>query len=231
MTPRREDKIFIAEITFENLKTDKIPFLDFSPTYDDTFIDWFEERISEARALVLVETMIGEGKNITKAVYKSMKELRPMLLPLEGYVKRAVDLTVPVENFGIKAVREKIDSKDAEGLDLKLAIVVTNINNNLTALTDKGYKAADFIIFKDQRVKIRTLNLSQKLQDEDQAVVVAANNVILDALDVATRDILDAGKRIFKYTNEAKLHEYTYDRLLKRIRHDNNSAPDQPPVS
>lgn len=229
MVARREEKIVIAEIILENLKIDKVAFKAYSDMYDDAFITAYGDLISEAKALETVEHLRAEGKSITGALYTDVESLRPVLFKLEGYVKRAEGLTIAVKDFGIHEVRERLGKKDVEGLDLRLSTLISNIEvvDNKAALLAKGYKEADLTELKDLKAKISTKNVSQTLQDESQAETVAANKLKYTALDAMTKDIMDAGKRIFKFNDKTKTIEYTYDKLMTKVRHEHDTTKDE----
>jgi hypothetical protein len=229
MTPRREEKVFAAELTLANLKNDKVAFKDYSQDYDDTFISNYEAKVAQAKALETVEHLLAQGKSITEALYADVDSLKPILLKLEGYVKRAAGLTISPADFGISEVREKIHKKDVEGLDICLSTLISNIDadDNKAALIAKGYKEEDYTGLKNLRIKIDTENVSQAMQDENQAEVVAANKIVYNELNAITKDILDAGKRIFKYSNKTKADEYVYRKIMSKIRHETNSTADE----
>lgn len=226
MSPRREEKVVVAEITLENLKIDKVAFKAYSDMYDDQFIADYEAKISVAKALETVEHLRALGKSITEALYVDVASLIPILFQLEGYVKRATGLSIALKDFGISEVRDKAHRKEVEGLDICMSTLISNIeaDDNKAALIAKGYKEADLTALKALKVKIDTENVTQTLQDENQAETLVANNIVYNELDATTKDVMDAGKRIFKFNNETKLKEYTYQKVMTKIRHQSNTT-------
>ena len=229
MSPRREEKVVVAEITLENLKIDKVKFKAYSDMYDDPFIADYEAKIAIAKALETVEHLRALGKSITEALYIDVASLIPIVFQLEGYVKRATGLSIALKDFGISEVRDKAHRKEVEGLDICMSTLISNIeaDDNKAALIAKGYKEADLTALKALKVKIDTENVSQTLQDENQAETLAANNIVYDELDAITKDIMDAGKRIFKFSDKTKLAEYTYQKVMRKIRHETNQTKEE----
>jgi methyl-accepting chemotaxis protein len=223
MSARKEEIIAIGEITFEQLKRDNADFTAYSPIYNSTYITNYKTKIADAKAIVTTENLIAQGKMITETLYKDVDSLKDPLNKLEGYVKRADNLTIQVKDFGIHEVREKIFSKDVEGLLMKLSTLIGNINDNTTELNTVGYTATAFTALKDLKAKINDENVGQTMQDESQSETVGDNNKIFEELDTTTKDVLDAGKRIYKFTNKIKVGEYTYLKLLSRVRHERNA--------
>ncbi len=223
MTPRKEEKIVIAEIVSGQITVDKTEFTDYSIIYDDPFIPNYKLKIIEAKGLVTTEILIAEGKVLTEMLYADVDSLKVHMNKLEGYVKRAIGMTVKASDFGIHEVREKINSKDVEGLLMRLSTVILNAENNMTILDPIGYKAAALTSLKDLKDKIDTENVKQTLHIDAKMKTVDTNNTVFDELDAITKDVIDAGKRIYKFSNKVKFNEYNYKRLLAKVRHERNA--------
>jgi hypothetical protein len=227
MTPRKEEIVVIGEITLEQLKRDKADFSAYSPIYDSDYITTFATSVDKAKALVTTEILIAQGKIITETLYKDVDGLKKIINKLEGYVKRAKNLTINIKNFGIHEVREKVNSRDVEGLLMCLSTLTGNITNNKTELEAVGYTPAAFTELKTLQTKISKGNVGQTMQDESQSETVEANNKAFDELDTTIKDVLDAGKRIYMFGDKKKVEEYTYQKLLKRVRHEKNAAKNE----
>jgi hypothetical protein len=222
MKARKDEKIVIAEIAFEQLKRDNAAFTAYSPIYDSDFNTKFENEIKKAKAVVNTENLIAEGKVLTETLYSDVDKLKVHINKFEGYVKRADNLTINVKDFGIHEVREKINNKDAEGLVMKLSTLIVNITKNTVALEKVGYTTASFTELKSLQTKINNDNVGQTMQDENQSETVVENNKIIERLDLITKDVLDAGKRIYRFSNDVKYGEYIYQKLLRKVRHERN---------
>ncbi len=227
MTPRKEEIVVIGEITFENLKRDNAAFLAYSPLYDSDYITAFETIIGKAKVIVTTENLIAEGKMITETLYMDIDSLKDIMNKLEGYVKRAKNLTIQVKDFGIHDVREKINTKDVEGLLMKFGTLVNNIGKNTVELNKVGYSTVAFDALKALKTKISDENVGQTVQDEIQSETIDANNLIFEELNRITRDVMDAGKRIYKFSNKTKCGEYTYQKLLSKVRHERNANKEE----
>src|SRR3989339_229140 len=77
-------------------------------------------------------------------MYASTEGLRSQLQLLEGYIKRAENLTILPKDFGISALRNKIAKKDQEAVIENLKVLFQNIDDNLAAIQAKGFTAAAY---------------------------------------------------------------------------------------
>jgi hypothetical protein len=222
---RAEEVPIVAEFTHASVTrpVDAADFLDFSPDYSVAFFGTFNDKIRAAVSLLNMHVRLAELKVITEKLYGDAYSLRPKLLRLGGYIDRArAGLTVGPKDFRLKEIRKYIGKNDMEKLLEELGILLSllDVVTNMNALKAKGFKDADRAALVTLEQIIRQGNVTQNLKlDEKEALVQANKQFLLELWDM-TADVLDAGKRIYKYTDKEKINDYTAARLLKRIRHE-----------
>ncbi|MEZ5198666.1 MAG: hypothetical protein R2764_20460 [Bacteroidales bacterium] len=159
-----------------------------------------------------------------------MLTAHPLITRLEGYVNLAKDsLNVAPADFGIKEIRKKIRSKDVEGLLDKLAITLTHTSNNMAALTAQGFTPEALAQLQSLTASIRSSNLQQNLKMDEKEAGVQANLQIITELWMIIAEILDVGKRLYKYDNKEKAGDYTATVIKSRIRHERAPASPHEP--
>lgn len=229
---RAEEVPIVAEFTYASVirPIDAAAFLDFSPIYTAAYFGTLNDKIKLAVGLLNMRVRLGELKIITEKLYGDSDDLRPKLMRLGGYIDRAKDgLTVGPKDFRLKEIRKYINKKNTEKLLAELGILLSllDVETNMTALKAKGFKDRDKEDLIALEEVIRQGNVTQNLKmDEKEALVQANNQFLLELWDM-TADLLDAGKRIFKYTDVEKTGDYTAAKLLKRIRHEFSPAKEE----
>jgi len=151
-------------------------------------------------------------------MHANMESLRDPLKRLEGHVRRAKNLTLLPEDFGIKKVRTAITAKDAKKFDIALGELLNNVGANIAALNEKGFiqDAKTFIISAKQSVK--EVNELQNIKLNGKNNLAKANIEGLNDLRDNKYDILETGKILFKNKNKSKTDEFPLAVLKKRVR-------------
>ncbi len=134
---RYEELPVIGSFLRTNLERDKTDFLNYSPDYNDEFIANYTSKLNEVEEIVNPKNLIDEVKVITSKIANLMSSTRDLLNKLEGYVKRATGLKIKPEDFGIKAVREKISVRDVDDVGSTVKIVLKNSDDNIAALKQR----------------------------------------------------------------------------------------------
>jgi hypothetical protein len=226
MRYRIEELSVLARFIYNTLIRDLEDFTDYSPDFDAAFAAAFLAQLILVEGLTLTKFHLAEIRNLTAQLYLEAHKTRELMFKLEGYVKRAVGMTVLPEDFGIKDVRKKESSKDMEGLvdALNLVIDAATVPANLAALTAKGYSAAKLAGLVALKDKIKLLNEQQNMRIDEKEIAVQANRAELMAMDEMMKDVLDGGKRVYKYSDKAKLGDYTLVKLMSKIRREWSKA-------
>ena len=205
------------------LKQYQADFKDYSTDFADPYPADVEAKIEAVNELISTKLFIGELSTATQKLYNNMDESRPLILQLEGYIKRTEkNLTTPAKSFDLKLLRKCISSKDAEGFNMSLKLLLQLVNANISVLQDKGMKPALVTKLTDILTKNYTLSQEQNSKMLDKEKAVKENADILNDLWKDCQNIMDAGKRIYKYSNPDMLKNFTLTHIRKTMNHSNN---------
>ena len=199
-------------------------FTAFSPDYNAGFMTTANADLATVEALINPKQLTAELKIITARIYNNMTLLRGKIDLLEGYINRATGLTIGKKEFGISEVRTKNNNGDVEGLVNALTFLLTNVANNLVAITAKGFTPAQNTALTTLKNDLKNDNIAQNNKINDRNNKVIANYGKLNAFWDKIADIGDAGKRIYKSTAPNKVDDYTMATLKKRIRQERNNT-------
>jgi len=175
-------------------------------------------------ALVNPKQLTAELKVITTRMYNNMNLLRGKIDLLEGYINRSTGLTIAKKDFGISAVRSKNNNGDVEGLIGALNFLLTNVANNMAALTAKGFTAAQNTALTTLKNDLKADNVAQNNKVNERNNKVVANYGKINAFWDKIVDIADAGKRIYKSSAPNKVDDFTMSKLKARIRQERNDT-------
>lgn len=205
------------------LKQYQVDFKDYSTEFADPYPADIDTKITNVNELISTKLFIGELSTSTQKLYKNMDDSRPLLLQLEGYIKRAEkNLTTPAKSFDLKLLRKCISSKDAEGFNMNLKSILQLVNANITVLQDKGLKPALLTALGEILTNNYTFAQDQNNKMLDKEKAVKENSEALNDLWKDCQNILDAGKRIYKYSNPDLLKNFTLTHIRKTFNHSNN---------
>jgi|GEM_PF-1343696 len=216
---RLEELPFVASALRHTFERDKADFKSFFPKkFPDNILEILDGKITPVENVIKTEIPTREIKKVTGQILAESLGLRPELLLLEGYVIDAVNLSCGVDDFGIRDVRNSLQSGDPELLVKSLGILNPNIEKNIDALKEQGFSDDSKSFFRQKQTTLDTLNKSQNDLMSDRAQVVAKNNEkFVDLWDMLAL-IMDHGKRIYRTNDPSKLPDYTYTQIIKKIR-------------
>ncbi len=222
---RIEELATLGKFLLDSLTRDQADISAVYPEFNDEYLAAFTQKIKDVKDTVKAIILTNQNKKVTERLYKNMEKLRPILTKLEGYVRRAKDLTVLARDFGTVQTRKEVQRKDVEALDKQLETLLVNITDNFDALKDKGYTAARQTALTNLHTAINADNALQNLNEDERDETVEDNTVLFNEYWVEyIANVADAGKRVYKDTKPAKVDDYTIAALKRRIRQE------QPPV-
>ncbi len=225
----------VAEWCNSLLKNNLDDFKDYSPDFNSQYVNSVGEKITIVSDLVSTKLYLGDVSVITRKLYDNMDAARPWLLKLEGYIKRAEStLITPAKNFDIKLVRANIRSRDAEGFSKNLTSLLQICDKNASILEAKGMKPELIAKLKDI-----LLNNSKFAKEQNDSILlkekaVNDNMKTLNDLWKDCQNIMDAGKRIYKYNKPEMIKNFTMTHIKKLINHTsakNNTSNDNNTVA
>lgn len=199
-------------------------FTAFSPDYNAAFMTAANADLAVVEALINPKQLTAELKVITTRMYSNMNLLRGKIDLLEGYINRATGLTIGKKDFGISDVRKKNNIGDVEGLVNALTFLLTNVANNLVAITAKGYTPAQNTALTTLKNDLKADNIAQNNKVNERNNKVIANYGKLNLFWDKIADIADAGKRIYKSTAPNRVDDFTLAKLKARIRQERNNT-------
>ena len=208
-------KFIIA--SYEN---DQKAFKDYSADYSAAHLLALKTDQIAIEALINPVQLMAELKMITNRLYSNQIEVTTQINFLEGYVKRATGLTIALADFGFQEVRAANQSGNMQKLVDKLGILTGNADNNLAALTLKGYSAAKQTALVGLMNQLSTDNSDQNKKINERMLLVENNHGIMNTFWDNMVDVCDAGKRIFKPVSAEKQQEYVITSIITRLRND-----------
>jgi hypothetical protein len=209
-----------------SLKRDLADFTAYSPKIDLGYVARFDQKLASVEALVnpLVET--ADRKQITARLYATMGGLLDPLARLEGYLKLA-KATVPISavDFGIRALRGKLNHSDAEGALQYLRLVLANIEKYRMPLTDEGLSYNLIQQFTDALASIAFDNTKQYELLSVRKELVQNNLSLFNDLYEQLSEFCEIGKILYRKTDRVKMQEYTINYLIKKVRIEVKAKP------
>jgi len=115
-------------------------------------------------------------------------------------------------------LRKGINSKDAESAIKNLHTVILNINKNKELLAEQGFQDNLVDLFTNAYETISSGKQAQYEIVSNRAAIVLNNLGSLNRLFDQLTEIITIGKIQYKDNNAAKLQEYTFIELKKRVR-------------
>jgi len=118
----------------------------------------------------------------------------------------------------LTALRKSIDKNDVEGVIANLHIVLVNLQTYKASLAEQG--------LTDELIDSLTAASQSMANDKQQQIEITSNrksivqnNVsLLNELYDQIGEILSVGKILYKGKDAAKLSDYTFTELLKKVR-------------
>ena len=221
--PTRQDELTtLGAFVLVAYKIDLSKFTDFSPDYTVLHGTEIETEMKAIDLLVNPKVTTAELKVITKRIYINQDIVVTTLSLLEGYINRAVGLTIDPKDFGISDARKSNRSGDIEALVTNMETISKNVNDpiNKVALAAKGYTDVKQTAFEALTKSLKDDNTSQNSKINAHSLLVKNNHVAFNNLWVKLNDICDAGKRIFLKGAAEKKNQYTVSVLKGRMRND-----------
>jgi len=121
-------------------------------------------------------------------------------------------------DFGLTSLRRSITARDAEGAIKSLHIVNANIAKYKDLLVGQGLTEELIAQFIASSASISKEKQKQYEILSNRKTIVQSNVKLFNSLNEQLAEILSVGKILFKATNPAKLQEYTFTDLKKRVR-------------
>jgi hypothetical protein len=216
-----EELPVVCRYALSCIKRDLPDFAGFSPVFNEDYLNGFERKISLVDELVSPKIETDELKKITKRMYLTMDGLLDPIAKIRGYLSLAKD-SVPVsaKDFGLTSLRQKIASRDAEGVRQNLLTVNAYLKKYSEPLIAVGLNSVIVEQFSEAVTSITNDNQLQFEIVSKRKNVVQNNLKMLNELYSQLIDILNVGRALYKNTDPLKAKEYVFSALKKNVRTD-----------
>lgn len=217
---KQEELPFAASILKNNFVRDLDEFTGYSAVFNQAYADNLEVKITQVANMAQTDSYIGEIALLTERIYKNSDSLRPLLTKLEGYLKMASqdNIKIKLNKFNIKDIRDAISSRDIEKMLSHLKNLGTNVVKNMPALVAQGYTQAAFDKLVQTGKAISADNNARNTKMDQRDINTQTNERLLNELWSIMQLIMDMGKRIYKYTDPARLNDYTMTKIIEKLK-------------
>jgi hypothetical protein len=202
------------------LKRDFTDFSTYLPKiFTNEYVVGFEQKIVDVNSLLNPQAETVELKNATNRLYSLMDGLIEPVNNVIGYVKFTKGaIPVSVKDFGLTALKQKLHSKDAEGVLKNLRTVVSNLERYRSQLIEQGF---------DENMSARFINAIAAIEADNQLqfeivskrkTIVENNTGLINDLYKIIIEVCNVGKAIYKGKDNLKVKDYTFSELKKSVR-------------
>jgi hypothetical protein len=216
-----EEVPVIGNFLLFSLKRDFADFVAFLPKiFTNDYIPGFERKIADVNSLLNPQAETVELKNTTNRLYSLMDSLIEPADNITGYInltKGAVP--VSAKDFGLTSLKQKLRSRDAEGVLKNLRTVIANFELYRFQLREQGFDESTVIVrFTDAIPAIEADNQRQFEIISKRKTIVEKNTSLINDLYKTIIEVCNVGKTIYKGKSDLKVKEYTFKKLKKNVR-------------
>jgi len=205
----------VCNIAADSLERDLADFSAYSPKFSQGHLIDFRTYIEKVFEIVLPQAEIQLQKVITERIVGTLDSMTDAANRLSGYIKFShTDHT----DFGITLLRKAINDGDAEGGIKSLQTVIANIANFKEALVQQGLTEELISVFATATEALKVDKAEQAKIFNNRKRIVQNNLGLLNGLFDQLTEICTAGRILYKASDPAKLQEYTFEDLKKRVR-------------
>ena len=216
---RNEELVPIAKFTSFSLKRD---LNEISQVYNNVNPDYIaatDALIADVENLLEPQVEMLAMKQVTKELNESMNDLLTQINFLATYLKMSHKaLKISVTDFGLTNLRKAIYKSDAEAVVEKLKIVLTHTKQNSDVLQANGMSSNFVEKLEALNTKIAADRQKQFELLRNRMLIVQDHTQMLNQLYSRILEIHLIGKSIFAKTNAVKLDDYTFKKLLSKVR-------------
>ena len=202
-----------------SLERDLTQFSQFSPVFTPDYLVAYKAKIEAVKELIAPQSETVELKLINEHTYSVCDGLIDSINHLEGYIQLAgASVPISATDFGLTKLRKNARAHEVESVMPLLLTVDSNITKYYAQLMAKGLTDALKIKFSEARVMLANDKNTKYSLISNRAAMVQNNMGQLNELYANLVEICDIGKILFKLTDKAKLKDYTFVQLMKKVR-------------
>ena len=202
-----------------SLARDLGDFTAYSPMFDAPYLTAFKTKIDAVAELVQPLSETVELKVITERMYQTLDGLIAPMNYLSGYLKLAgSEAPVTSNDFGLVQLRKSARSRDVESVLMLMHTVEGNISKYKTALMAKGLTEELIAKFSDAGKLLAEDKNKRYALVSNRAAIVQNNQGLLNDLYEQLTEVCRIGKILYKQTDNAKLKDYTFAKMMNQVR-------------
>ncbi len=226
---KNEELPVVCGFVAQSLKRDLTSFTAYSPMFDEAYVTAYEAKIDAVEELVQPKSETVELKLITEHSYATLDGLINPINYVEGYISLAgKKVPISATDFGLSSLRKSCRSRDVENVLSSLRTTIANMKKYRTELTEKGLTDELSAKFTDGLTSLKDDSDKRYQVVSNRAALVQNNMGQLNDLNATMVEICDIGKILFKQTDRAKLKDYTFAQLMKKVRRTEKPEEDKP---
>jgi hypothetical protein len=216
---KNEELLPISKFTLFSIKRDIADFTAFSNQFNEQYIAETEALITQVENVLEPQSETLAIKIINQSIEKSFVELQNLLLITDGYLKLSKkELGITPSAFGISGLRKKLYKGDTEGVLNGIKVFLSNLQNHVVLLEQKGMPATTLKTMQELHNTIAESKQKQYEIKTNRAALVQNNLQIFNDLYLRLSEIYTIGKVLYKNANPTKYNDYTFAKLLKKVR-------------
>ena len=202
-----------------SLARDLNDFTEYSPIFDNGYVEVFQGKISVVQELVQPKSETVLLKVITERINNNLDAMISPINYLDGYLELASkNVPISATDFGLTQLRKSVRSRDIENVLKLLRTVNGNINKYKDDLMAKGLTEPQIVKFTEVSFTL-TEDKNKKYKLISNRTAIVQNNLgILNDLNDQMAEICKIGKILYKQTDKAKLKDYTFAQMMKQVR-------------
>jgi hypothetical protein len=217
---KNEEVPVIGRFLVYPLRRDIKEFSAFLPKiFTNDYIVVFEQKIEDVNNLINPQAETVELKDATNHMYLVMDGLIVPIDMVSGYIKFTKGaIPISVRDFGLTALKQKIRSRDSEGVLKNLRIVNNNLEKYRSQLVGQGFDENIITRFTEALPAIEADNQRQFEIVNRRKEIVENNIGTINDLYKTIIEICNVGKVLYKGKNDLKVKDYTFAELKKNVR-------------
>ena len=216
---KNEELLPISKFTLFSLKRDIADFSAFSTIFNEQYVTETESFITQVENVLEPKNETLALKLITQEIDQLLIQLQQILLTTEGYLKLLKkELKITPAAFGISGVRKSLNNGDVESILQGIKVLSANLQHHAAPFEQKGMPATIFQNLQELQTAIGEKKQKQFEIKTARAAIVQDNLTIFNTLYLRLTEIYNIGKVLYKTTNPAKYDEYTFTKLIKKVR-------------
>jgi ABC-type transporter Mla subunit MlaD len=221
-----KDLPVIGQFVLTSLRRDLPELATRSIKYQDkAFVEAFAAALKKVEELVNPAVFTAQHKKLTEQIDADSKTIRPLLNNLEIRLADADELpatgpqlTINPADSGISQLRKAISNRDVEGIIYHGKNLLHHLTDNAEVLKLVAYPETEREELDRLLTALADANVAQNALISARDAKVQANLHVLNSFfDEFLNRVLADGKKAFKESAPAKMHDYTMSRLKARV--------------